>query len=311
MSIAATIEIATVLEWLGKNKEWLFSGLGPVVLSGLVVTIFPMFAWLRRRLRKKASQNVEEATARGLLRETPQISARLKQILVLINCGRNYDKLTVSKVAQMMGSSSVGQVERYFEGIEDPPLSFLHAFSEHFGVQEAWLLHDEQQPFHQPEPFELHASGYLPYIEQVNPEEIYFVRSTSERGECAIVLKHDAWRYHVLDSYWHVSSHVGGTGTTQLVSLYKLIKTFREKDLDLRCSGQVLDEQNFSKLIDGAVFPGALLSNRNQNHDWWAAFADLAHEFPSSVNYAAWYGRSFMDAQEIVRNAIAAGNRAA
>jgi transcriptional regulator with XRE-family HTH domain len=293
------MEFATVLRWLDTNKEWLFSGVG--------LAIFSLFSWLYHRIRS-TNREQHRSVKENLLKETPEISARLKKTLDLINSARDFEKLTISKIAQMMDSSSVGEIERIFEGIDEPSLAFLRAFSERFGVQEAWLLHGEQQPFHQPEPFELFALDYLPYIKKTDPEELYFVKSTSEEGECLIVLKHDDWRYHVLNSFWHVSSHVGGTGTAQLVSLYKLIKLLDEDTLKHKCRGQVLDKNKFSELMNGEIFPGSVLSRLDKNHDWWVAFPDLNHEFPSSPQYASWYGQSFLDAQEIVRNTIRAGN---
>lgn len=294
------MESSTVLQWLDKNKEWLFSGVG-----GLV--IFSMTSWLHGQIRSRRQEHNKQLKG-GELKETTEISARLKEVLALINVGRDREKLTISKVAQMMGSSSVGNIERVFEGIEEPSLMFLKAFSEHFGVQETWLLHGEDQPFYQPEPFELLAFDYLSYINTSEPEEVYFVRSDSERGECQIVLKLDEWRYHVLNSVWHVSSHVGGMGTSQLVSLFTLIKTLRDEVRKETCKGQVLSEKDFEKLMNGEVFPGSVLSKPAKNHDWWVAFPDLNHNFPSSPNYATWYGQSFLDAQEIVRNTIKANS---
>lgn len=288
------MEYSTVLQWLDKNKEWLFSGAGLVIFS-----VIPWGYGLIRSASQKRKQ-----LKLNRLKESSEISARLKKVLVLINAKRDREKLTISKITQMMSSSSVGNIERVFEGIEEPSLIFLQTFSERFGVQEAWLLHGEHQPFYQPEPFELLAFDYLPYIKISEPEEVYFVRSNSERGECQIVLKLDEWRYHVLNSVWHVSSHVGGMGTSQLVSLFTLIKTLRDDVRKQTCMGQVLSEKEFEKLMNGEVFPGSVLSKPAKNHDWWAAFPDLNHNFPSSPNYATWYGQSFLDAQDIVRNTI-------
>ena len=291
-----------MLQWLDKNKEWLFSG------AGLV--IFSMFSWLYGRIRNARQGHDKKLKGNGL-KETSAISARLKKALSLINANHNREKLTISKIAQMMGSPSVGNTERVFEGIEEPSLIFLQTFSERFGVQPAWLLHGEHEPFYQPEPLEPFALDYLPYIKISRPAEVYFVRSSSEHGECQIVLKFDEWRYHALNSVWHVSSHVGGMGTSQLVSLFELIKTLRDEEQELICMGQVLSEKEFEKLRDGTVFPGSALSALDKNHDWWVAFPDLNHEFPSSPHYAAWYGQSFLDAQKIVRNEIKVNGRVA
>lgn len=226
-----------------------------------------------------------------------QFGERLRQVLRLINVNVA-TSLSTTKIAEMMNIDKVSIVENLLKGTEEPDRQFLIQFSECFGINSSWLLHGEHEPYLSCKLINSPAH-VMAEIAEEKPEQIIFVRSNSEYAECAIVFKYGDWRYKILNGSWHVSKHIGGSGTAQLVALYKLIKLLNKTEFN--CRGYNVDEQHFQNLIDGQCFPGALLSGRSRNGDWYYALLDLHHKNTTAIHYAEWYGQSFVDAQQVIR----------
>lgn len=127
----------------------------------------------------------------------------------------------------------------------------------------------------QGEPFNISYDYYDPidYLDDIirmSPKKIYFIQEKSEVAVTFIMLEFSDWYYMVGTKTWYISSHVGAGGRGQ---------------------------------IYGKKFPGSCSIGRN-NNPWWDDFTDIAHYCSIASEYEKWYGKSFIDAQKIVKYQI-------
>jgi hypothetical protein len=239
--------------------------------------------------------------------ESKVLSRRLRQVMDLMNEGRQDEPFGVAKLAGIIGLYTVGELEAYVSGGVEPPFAFLERFAQCYGVSQPWLKFGEGEPYDSTERWELFPLGYYERIVELKPEQIIFVRDDTEDGEAGIVLKLAEWKYVVLPGPYSISSRVGGTGSHQIFSFYQLILkmlALEEAEHSHRCAGRVIDYESLIRLFSGNMFPGVLTLPRRRNSNWWYDFTDVYHEFQNAPEYPADYGVEFVNAQEIVRSLL-------
>ncbi len=245
----------------------------------------------------ESSNLIPPAAASHPVKNISESSQRLRHIIDLMNEGRNYRPLTVAKLADILGLSKIGDLEKCLNGKEEPTFKFLNHFASTFGVNIQWLKYGEDEPYENTEHKIYSSDSIHKRIDAVNPTVILFVRSKSDVGEAQIVLQLQEWHYQVVPSFWHISSYVGYGGAMQMLELYKLISVLRGERRS--CSGFLLPPEQFQKLHEGKVFPGSVL--RGQASTWWDDFTDAYHRYPISQHYERNFGEEFVRAQEILR----------
>lgn len=234
-----------------------------------------------------------------------QRSARLRTFQTLVNEGKHENRLEISEMAEHLGMQTVSRLEDYFTGRDEPPIELLKQLALLYCVNFDWLLHGKGEPFYHSEPFFFEAQESLLLIRTTKPEQIFFVRSSSKRGECIVVLRYNDWRYHCLNSRCQVSSHVGAAGSSQLLSLFTLIEQVSKSDLNIHCVGETLEPAEFTKLLEGECFPGAILGKRRAGSPWWDALLDLNYKYSTKRQYKELYGSALVDAHTVIREQIA------
>lgn len=232
-------------------------------------------------------------------------SERLRTFLALVNDRSHAEDLTISEIAEQLGLERITELDDYFSGADEPPIELLKRIADLYCISSEWIVHGKGSPFYHSEPFFLEAHESLALIRESAPEEIIFVRSASEFGECVIVLKYNEWKYHRLNSYCHVSAHVGGTGSAQLLSIFNLITDLSKPTRSAYCVGQTLSAEEFENLVNGEVFPGAILEKRRFKSLWWDALLDIEYEHSTASKYADLYGVALVDAHRVIRKQIA------
>lgn len=299
-----------MIDFILKNKEWLFSGAG-------VSTILVVGGWLFKRSISKpitarptltSAVRVEvvqtqAVPAKDILpnSEVASIVKRFNQVLDLMNEKRTYGKYTITGLAQLMKLHSVGELECVFLGKKEPSFEFISHFSETFGVNKNWILEGKEAPFRESEGTHYDPLDYLEEIETLAPNKIYFIRSASEAGEVFLLLKLFDHKYKIISRVWHISDHVGAGGQSQIFGMYRLILALQKSRLSTACGGRILSKDKFNDLISGKVFPGSIIDFPAQDNPWWDDFVDVHHKYPISSSYESWYGKGFMAAQSIVR----------
>lgn len=236
--------------------------------------------------------------------EVALVASRFRESLDLMNEGNSFSPYTIAKLAQLMKLHKIGELERVFNAEEEPSFEFIDHYCNTFGINRDWLIHGQGTTYDNPEQTNFDPLAYYSEIEKENPNRIYFIMNNSEVGEVFILLELSDFKYKILQRTWHVSSHVGGGGRSQIYGLYKLIKKLKKNGLSLKCGGRILGPQIFEKLLSGKVFPDSVLSRPSFENPWWDDFTDVYGKYPISSNYEEWYGKGFSYAQSVIREKI-------
>lgn len=299
-----------MLDFILKNKEWLFSGAG---VSAILVVGGLLFK--RSRSEPNSAQPSPTSAVRGEVVQTQPLPAKniqpnsevasiikqFNQVLDLLNEKKTYGKYTIAGLAQLMKLHSVGELECVFLGSQEPSFEFINHFCATFGINRNWLIEGKEAPFREFEGTQYDPLDYLDEIEALAPNRLYFIRSASEMGEVFLLLKLSDYKYKIISRVWHISDHVGSGGQSQIFGMYRLILALQKSRLSTSCGGRILPEDKFNDLLGGNVFPGSVIEFPAQENPWWDDFVDVHHKYPISSNYESWYGKGFMAAQSIVR----------
>lgn len=235
------------------------------------------------------------------LPSTKQIATRLRQLLALMNV-RRHEPITVADLARAMDLSSPADLDGVMEGSMPATFAMLDQFCDQFGVNKEWVSTGRDAPFQSTLEHQSLPDEYFDFIEQAKPEAVYLVRSKSEFGEAFIALEIAALKFLLLPGTWHVSSHVGGGGSRQLLSLYRLFRRWATSVRPYRVVGRYIEHSHAESIWSGQVWPGAL-ANLPSSH-WWDDLTDLEHKWTTREGVAKAYGQEFAAAQDIVRTQI-------
>ncbi|MEZ9571591.1 hypothetical protein AB4242_22270 [Vibrio splendidus] len=236
--------------------------------------------------------------------EVELLASRFRKLLELMNEGNSYSPFTVAKLAQLMKLHKIGELENIFNAKEEPSFEFIAHFCNTFGINKNWLVHGQEAPYSNQDQTNFDPLAYYSDIEREKPNRIYFIMNNSKIGEVFILLELSDFKYKILQRTWHVSSHVGAGGRSQIYGLYKLIKKLQENNYSLKCGGRILEPKAFAKLFSGTVFPGSVLSRPSHENPWWDDFLDVYGKYPIAPNYEEWYGAGFSYAQSVVRTKL-------
>lgn len=225
------------------------------------------------------------------------------------------DGASVSRMAEAMGLEKAGDLGQYLDGTVEPTFAFMETLAHRFHVDAEWLKHGSHPGY----PWVEHSCSYynavdvIEDLERLAPKEIFFARVShqgrnpeEDRGEAGLIIKWDSLTYQVFGQVLHVSGHVGGTGTGQLWTLCALTKELPNKH-PWSVSGKVVSADLFHDIFDGKAWPG--LIEKCAYSTWWDDLSDYTHSFPTVAGpngegYARHYGKSFLDAQEVLRSHV-------
>ena len=232
---------------------------------------------------------------------TKLIGRRMKQVLGLMNSDR-HEPLTVVDLARAMDLSTPAEFETVVEGHTPPTFAILDQFCARFAIDKEWLATGRGQPFKLPVEHQALPESYLTSIEEESPTCVYVVRSKSDVGESFIVVQADDLRAWRLPDVWHVSDHVGGGGSRDLLSLYDLFRRWYSNSKSYSVLGRLVDPRLAQSIYDGAAYPG-IVAHLPLSH-WWDDLTDIEHKWTSRDKSAKAYGKSFVAAQDIIREML-------
>lgn len=239
--------------------------------------------------------------AASLTPTTKLIGRRMKQVLGLMNTDR-HESITVVDLARAMNLSTPAELDEVFEGHTPPTFAALDQFCARFAIDKEWLATGRGQPFRSPIEHRPLPENYLALIEEESPNCVYVVRSKSDEGESFIVIETDevkAWR---LPDVWHVSNHVGGGGSRDLLSLYRLFRHWSSGATSYSVLGRLVEPRLAQSIYDGEAYPG-IVAYRPLSH-WWDDLTDIEHQWTSREGSRKAYGRTFVAAQDIIREML-------
>jgi hypothetical protein len=159
------------------------------------------------------------------------VANRLNRLLALLNEHHRYNSVTIPQIARILELSSVSDLESYFFGEKDAQFALLDQIANTFGLKPDWLQGGhEGQPFaYQIHRLHNHDGGLLGLIEELKPQTIFFVRCPHYFGDAHVAFRLTDWKYEGTADGWHISDHVGATGTRQLYELWQSLNKFGER----------------------------------------------------------------------------------
>lgn len=232
---------------------------------------------------------------------TKLIGRRMNQVLGLMNSDR-HEPLTVVDLARAMDLSTPADLEAVVEGHTPPTFAILDQFCARFAVDKEWLATGRGQPFKSPLEHQPLPESYLSSIEVEAPTCVYVVRSKSDVGESFIVVQTDEMKAWRLPDVWHVSDHVGGGGSRDLLSLFDLFRRWSSGAKDYSVLGRLVDPRLARSIYDGEAYPG-VIAYQPLSH-WWDDLTDVEHKWTSREGSKKAYGKSFVAAQDIIREML-------
>jgi hypothetical protein len=199
-------------------------------------------------------------------------------------------KLSIPRIAEMLGFSTVGPFEDMLAAKNEPTFAFLEQFGTTFGVNVNWLKDGRNYPYtpteHEvDEPLEI-----LDYVLDRNlgsDSILYAVNVANVQGNTLFVLTTDHLRYTILSSTrYHLSASESATDMRHRGEIARLTAVFWYAGI---LQGQKLpslhgcriDESEYRALLSGDVHLGLILGDR-RNHSLWT---EHFHDFYRPLNY--------------------------
>lgn len=238
------------------------------------------------------------------LPSTVEIASRLQTVLARINDGRPHDPLSVGDLALAMHLASPADLDAVFAGRHAPSFELIDRFCDRFAVCKEWVIAGRGAPFKPPIEHYSFPEFYASPIQEACPEVVYAVRSSSDIGEAVLVVFCDDFKAWRVPDVWHVSDHVGGGGSRDLVSLYKLFKGWSDALPPFMILGRVVEPELFNGLMNDQLHPSIVATERLSH--WWDDLTDIEHQWTTRKGSSQKYGKGFVAAQDIIRKLLSA-----
>jgi hypothetical protein len=233
---------------------------------------------------------------------TRQIAQRMAQVLERMNIQR-IEPWSVADLAGAMELASPAELEAVFESQQPVTFAMLDHFCERFAIDKEWLATGRGAAFRSSVERRVFPEDYLALIEQARPDCVYLVRSQSKMGEAIVVVESDVLKCWCLPDVWHVSSHVGGGGSRDLLHLFKLFRHWAHVNKPYMVLGRMAEAEVVKALYNGDNWPGTVAALPLSH--WWDDLTDLEHLWTTRTGSVSNYGKGFVAAQDIIRRMLA------
>ncbi|HGM8160017.1 TPA: hypothetical protein ACKQEN_004805 [Pseudomonas aeruginosa] len=211
------------------------------------------------------------------------IGQRLRYLQTEISELRPSKVATPSRLAEALGWTHAGNVERWFAGEEEPSLTELAQIADLLGCKKDWLLHGEGSPYSSvytriPEDAFLGPDWLLTPSETGEAPKIHLIRNKSESGEFAFVKSFSDWNSQTFSTPYHVSEVIGAGGESSLASLSLVLQGLYKRwtgngGSSVFIEGYLVSESAYSSLLAGKRHPMNILRHEEKSC-WWEDFWD-------------------------------------
>lgn len=186
-------------------------------------------------------------------------SERFEILISLLNDARRFNEkeYTVEYISSLIGLKNVDDLKVYLTQGKEPDDEFKQKFVEVFGVNEEWMVHGRGEfsfasniNFLGDSPMDILRREDL---KSINKFIVVIGNVQGSRQACIIRQKNELC-YELYPKYFTLYSHVGGTGTRQLVEFYRFL---READKIKKLDGiaYFANEEQMGKLMRGEFSP--------------------------------------------------------
>ena len=149
-----------------------------------------------------------------------EISKRLNHLLATVNDGRRGSRLRPCHVAQAIGETKAGHVDKWFLGKEEPDFTHLEAVAKQYGANPDWLKFGDQTVYsvnhtRLPDRADLAVKWLVNWEGEPETDklhELYLVRAANQSGSLAIVKKTHDGRCQIWTTSYHISEEIGAGG---------------------------------------------------------------------------------------------------
>lgn len=280
------MDIDKIFSAIWEGKEWIFSGIGVVILGFIGKHI----------IGKKPGENSDTYTVKSKIHDNSStisvervgnvtgngnsvtnnfiynesdnntkesvnswFSERFEVLLSLLNEARRYNEkeYTVEFVSSLIGLKNVDGLKVYLTQGKEPDDEFKKKFVDVFGVNEEWMVHNRGEfpfasniKFWGNNPMDILRREDLRAINKF----IVVIGKVEGNRQALIIRQKNELCYELYPKYFILNSCVGGTGTKNLIEFYRFVREANKiKKLD--GIAYVATEEQMEKLIRGEFSP--------------------------------------------------------
>lgn len=248
---------------------------------------------------------VNEILSRHITYNT-NFAERLDYVIALMRFGGR--QTSVDELGEYLGYNSVNELKKHYITQEEPDYQKIEYIADKLGVNKQWLKNGSRNVFQT----ELANYIYLPNndvneeMESFNPNAIYFVLSNERYPYIGIVMKIDNIKSVYYSHTYPFSSQVGGTGQSEIYTLYSLMQQLFGSRLSGNCFVRAIPRELFDNIFSGKVYSGIVEDfkyrkylDKHLDGYWIEDFLHLNLDYRNK--YLEYYGEAFVECQDIVR----------
>lgn len=308
-----------IINYLSTNKEWIFSGIGVLVLTAIGAIV----KMILNKNKKTEEHVMSDNTLVGnniignnnvINLKTPEqkeklekswFSNRFSKLQKLLNeaSGGTEEEFTIEYISSIIGLDDVNELKKYLFQDCEPNDDFKERFVKAFGVNREWMLHNKgNYPFKtNVQMLDNDAMDILLESDLKNILKFIVVIGMDEGKRYAcIIRKTSEYCYELYPKKYYLFSDVGGAGKRKLVNFYRFLK---ESDRINKLDGVVYyaDADKFKKLYMGEIAP-FMVERFKPIPSFTDVFLDLKCEFGYSDSCV--WDEDLIKVQEKIRTDI-------
>ena len=229
---------------------------------------------------------------------------RLEYALNLINESEYYNKqLNIEKLGEMLGLKSVNEIKVFYTKEEEPDYNFIELVSKKLGLNVEWMKYGHGNIFESNLEY-LHNAYEIRMLDSFkkSKEIMFVIKDVKYRKEIGIICKYDDFNYSYYPYKYPFHNHVGGGGSSQLLSLYKFLR-FLQDEWMLPPGAYKISEDKFNNLFTGNIYPGSVRKEPNSYQTFILDdFIALYNSEIKKEEYLDMYGEEFVGCQTIIKD---------
>lgn len=233
-------------------------------------------------------------------------SIRLDYIVNLLR--KHIPSVNIEWLCDKLGYDSSNKLLNYYRIPKEPSFNFIDEFSKEIGIKSNWLKYGVDE-----NPFDTIHLGInrelLSYIKDNNIDSIIFAFSKNSlsqynNSELIIIFKFNDLKYIINTKYIPFGSFVGGGGTNQICELFVFILWLKKEGLLDICKSYSISEEMHNNLLMGKEYGKAVEKCNNSLGNLIEDFINLNTFPPTEEQKLDFYGKSFIDCQQIIRENV-------